>query len=121
MKNSVIYACYSSGSQTKQSIEGQLRVSGICKTKRYAYRRHTYRPRNDEYERSSTRLSAYGQCKTSLLSGNRLQIRQVFAKQICGEIGHRLVGESRTSHNGTIYYYYTCLAKRKKYRLFQFA
>lgn len=35
-------------------------------------------------------------------------------KLVCGKCGHMLVGESGTSHNGTIYYYYTCLARRRK-------
>lgn len=35
-------------------------------------------------------------------------------KLVCGECGHMMVGESGTSKSGTRYYYYTCLAKRRK-------
>ena len=34
-------------------------------------------------------------------------------KLFCGECGHKLVGESGTSRTGAIYYYYSCLARRK--------
>ena len=35
-------------------------------------------------------------------------------KLFCGECGHKLVGESGTSRTGAIYYYYSCLARRRK-------
>jgi DNA invertase Pin-like site-specific DNA recombinase len=35
-------------------------------------------------------------------------------KLVCGECGHLMVGESGTSQTGEIYYYYSCLTRRRK-------
>ena len=35
-------------------------------------------------------------------------------KLVCGECKHRMSGESGTSRNGKIHYYYMCLSKRKR-------